>query len=189
MKLFTSLMLSALVLLSSLSLKAQASAAQALRALQEGALVVKLIVPEKHIEALLKQDRKEEAIKVEEAAEAINNALITAFSSNYTYGQLYFVFTPDIYLLADGDPGVLFDRNGNFATAFPKDWLYIELTESPERGIDGFVVRNRNNDAVLKPFPYFITEWDMFHIKKRSFASMIFDWQKKVKKLEQRLKK
>ncbi len=165
----------------------QISAEEAIRTLKEGALVLKLIVPEKKIEMLLKQNKKEEAIKLEEETAALNQELITAFSTAYTYGQLYFVYSSDMHLLVEGDPGVLFDKQGQFATAFPKDWLFIELSDSPELSIDGFVVRDRNNDALTKPFPYFTSQWGAFRLSKKSFYAMLEQWQKRVRKVENRL--
>lgn len=187
MKPFFRFSLILILALSTISAIGQTTPQQALNALQEGALVVKLIIPEKKIEMLLKQNNKEEAIRVEEETTVINQALITAFTSTYTYGQVYFVYSSEMHFIAEGDPGVMFDKNGEFATAYPKDWLYIELSESPERGIDGFVVRDRNSDVVPKPFPYFVSEWDAFHINKKTYPAMIEEWQKQLKKLGKRL--
>jgi hypothetical protein len=165
----------------------QVTANEAIKTLKEGALVVKLIIPEKRIEMLLKQNNKEEAIRLEEATAALNQELITAFSNAYTYGPLYFVYSSDMHLLVEGDPGVLFDKQGEFATAYPKDWLYIELSESPELNIDGFVVRDRNNDALTKPFPYFTSQWGFLRLSKKSFVAMIEEWQNRLRKVENRL--
>jgi len=155
--------------------------------LKEDALVVKLIIPEKRIEMLLKQNKKEEALKLEEETTALNQELITAFSTAYTYGPMYFIYSTNMRVFVEGDPGVLFDKQGEFATAYPKNWLFIELSDSPELNIDGFVVRDRNNDALTKPFPYFTSQWGAFRLSKKSFYAMLEEWQRRLKKLENHL--
>jgi hypothetical protein len=82
--------------------------------------------------------------------------------------------------LADGDPAVLFDKEGKPAHEIPADYLFVELGESLGRSIDGFVVRDRNNDQLAKPFPYFVSQWDFFHIKKITFPRMIEKWEKQL---------
>ena len=165
----------------------QTDAASAIKILKDHALIVKLIIPQKKMEALLNANKKEEMLAVEKETKMRHESLIQAFSTTYTYGKVYFIYTTDMGKLADGDASVLFDTDGNKATSIPESWLFIELSESPERGVNGFIVRDSQHYILAKPFPYFITQWGFLHLSKRTFPEMVADWQNKLIKLDARL--
>jgi hypothetical protein len=158
----------------------QIRAEDAIFDLKEGTLIVKLITQQKKIDMLLKQGKKEEAIACEKEERIQNENLMQAFSASYTFSDLLFIYATDMGKLADGDPSVLFDREGNPAAAIPEKYLFLELGESLGRNIDGFVVRDRNNDQLAKPFPYFVSRWGFLHLSKKSFPSMIGGWEKQL---------
>ena len=166
---------------------AQTEASTAMQQLKEGALIVKLIVPQKKLDALLSSNKKEEMIALEEETKMRHEQIIQAFETTYTFSKVYFILTPDIGKLADGDPTVLFDTKGHSADQIPPSWLYIELSESPKRGIDGFVVRDSEHFVLTKPFPYFVSQWDFLHINKRTYIEMLAIWQKKLEHLASKL--
>ena len=163
---------------------AQTDAKTALTILKEHALVVKLIVPQKKMEALLKANKKEEMLAVERETKMRHENLIQAFSTTYTFGPVYFIYTTNLGKLADGDPSVLFDKNGNSLKQIPTSWLFIELSESPDRGVNGFIVRDSAHYILTKPFPYFISQWGFLHLSTRTFPEMIATWQEKLQALE-----
>jgi hypothetical protein len=162
------------------SSSAQTDAEDAILQLKQGTLIVKLIKQQKKIDMLLKQGKKEEAIAYEKEEKFENESLIQSFSRNYSFSKILFVYNTDMGKLAEGDPTVLFDKDGKSANKIPADYLFVELGESLGRSIDGFVVRDRNNDQLAKPFPYFVSHWDFFHIKKVSFPQMIEKWEKQL---------
>ena len=176
-----------LVLLFPFMTIGQTDAATAIKILKEHALIVKLIVPQKKMEALLKANKKEEMLAVEKETKMRHESLIQAFSATYTYGKVYFIYTTDMGKLANGDASVLFDKDGNKLSSIPESWLYIELGESPERSINGFIVRDSEHYILTKPFPYFTTQWGFMHLSKRTFPEMVTDWQQKLIRLEARL--
>lgn len=168
------------IVLFSTSLLGQTEATEAIYQLKEGTLIVKLIKHQKKIDMLLKQGKKEEAIAHEKEEKKRNESLIQAFSTNYSFSKLLFVYSTDMGKLADGDPTVLFDRDGAPANAIPTNFLFLELGETLNTGVDGFVIRDRHNDQLTQPFPYFVSQWDFLHINKLSFPKMIGKWEKKL---------
>ncbi len=164
----------------SINVSGQTSAQEAILQLKEGTLIVKLIEQQKKIDMLLKAGKKEEAIAFEEEQKRQNENLIQAFSTNYTFSRVLFIYSYNMGKLADGDPSVLFTSEGKGVADVPPIYLFIELSESPEQGVDGFVVRDRNNDHLNKPFPYFVSQYDLFHLSRLSFPKMIKKWEKKL---------
>ena len=175
------------IVLFSTSLLGQTDATEAIYQLKEGTLIVKLIRQQKKIDMLLKQGKKEEAIAYEKEEKKRNESLIQAFSTNYSFSKLLFIYATDMGKLADGDPTVLFDRDGIPANEIPANFLFIELGETLKTGVDGFIVRDRHNDQLTKPFPYFVSEWDFFHLNKLSFPKMIGKWEKKLNQFYSRV--
>ena len=172
-----------LILVLSFNAYAQTEPEVAIKQLKEGALIVKLIVQEKKVEQLLKANKKELALQVQEEEKKQNEAIIQSFSSTYTFSPLYFIYSNDMGKLADGDASVLFDINGQPARKIPDSYIFVEFSESPVRGIDGLLVRDAKSYILNKPFPYFLSEWDFFHINKIPYPTLIAKWQKNTQKL------
>lgn len=170
-----------------LSGTAQTSAEDALNILRNHTLIVKLIVPEKKMEALLKANKKEEMLAVQKETERLHENLIQAFSTTYTFGKVAFIYSTEMYRLAEGDASALFDAQGSPLEKLPTTWLFIELSESPQRSINGFVVRDKEHYVLSPPFPYFVSQWGFLHLSTRSFPSMIIEWQDKLNRFALRL--
>lgn len=164
----------------SLFATAQVDAEEAILQLKDGTLIVKLIKQQKKIDMLLKQGKKEEAIAFEKEEDIRNESLIQSFSANYTFSKLLFIYNTDMGKLADGDPTVLFDKEGKAANEIPAKYLFIELGETLITSNDGFIVRDRNNDVLKKPFPYFTRQRGFLNLFIVPFPKMISNWEKKL---------
>ena len=155
---------------------AQSTSQQAILDLKEGYLVVNLIVPQRKIDALNDKGKTKEAEAVQAQTKKINDSVIDAFSSTYTFSKMLFVYSTDLQAFNGGDASVLFDKAGEAPGQVPTKFLYVEYGETPKRGINGFIVKDKNREIIKKDFfPYFISEYQ----GTDSFAFMVKKLNKK----------
>lgn len=159
---------------------AQKTAEQQIVALKNGVLIVNLIVPQHKIDALNASGKKAEADKMMLDAERTNNNLISAFANYYTFGKVLFVYSFDIEKMTSGDGSVLFDAQNNRQTQVPGSFFVADLSGSPERNMEGLVLKDDTFTVLKKPFPYFISAWEIFHFKRLTEAEMVARLNKKL---------
>lgn len=153
--------------------QAQTDPEQAIIDLKEGTLIVNLIVPTKKIAALRERGNKQASIELQEEIDMQNEAIKLAFTNNYTFGRLLFVYSYNMGALADGDPTVLFNAIGNKQSVMPNNYFFVEFNETTGRNIDGLVMKNRYRDDLKKPFPNFVTHYKPLRLGRRTFKSMV----------------
>lgn len=151
---------------------------KAISQLKEGTLVVNLVAPNKKISLLLKQGKKEEAIKLQEKVDAEHKKLMAAFAAHYTFSNVLFVQSKNMSKIFDKDASVLFDTNSVSQTKIPKNLFFVELTESEKRSLNGFVVSDNMRDRLEKPFPYFVSHYKFLNLSTRSYADMVRELNK-----------
>lgn len=169
-----------------IQLMAQISAETAINQLKNGALIVKLIVPEKKMAILESQGKTTELAELKAETEKVNDSLIAAFSKHYHFSTLYFLYSNNLRAFLSDSAGVLFTKTGEVATQMPKSWLYLSLTELPDVGTDGFVITDAEFNILRKPFPYFVSQYKGLHTSKFAFADMIDIWQGKLERYYQK---
>ncbi len=145
----------------------------AIKSLKNGTLIVNLIHPQRKIEALLQSGYKEDALALEAEVAKENQEIIIAFAENYNFSNLLFVYSYNVGRVADGDATALFSASGNAQSVLPSVYFFVELTESPEKKIKGFLVKDAQRDPLTKPFPYFVAQYEFLHLKKLSYAEMV----------------
>jgi len=176
-----SIFLAVLLSLSAiLNAQGSAEAKEAITLLKGGALIVNLIQPQKKIEALLADGRKEEAMQIQSQAETEHQSLINAFANNYSFSKVLFVYSSDVGRFTEGDPTALFNTDGTNETGMPEHYYYVELTQTVGRGLTGFVVKKPNRDELTKPFPYFVSRYEFFNLKELSFVEMVLKLDAKL---------
>lgn len=152
----------------------------AIQLLKDGALVVNLIHPQKKIEALIKSGQKQEAIDLQAEAEADHQSIILAFTNNYTFSKLLFVHSYDIGRVADGDATALFNTAGNAEAELPKNYFYVEFGLSPEKSLNGLIIKDAARDPLSKPFPYFVSKYEFLGINELSYSEMVMNLNKRL---------
>lgn len=166
------LLLLCLAIVQSSFAQSNIDATVAIKELKNGAIVVNLIHPTKKIEALLASGRKEESIALQESVMQDHKDLINAFTQNYSFSKLLFVYSTDMGKLADGDASVLFSASGNAQSSLPETIYFVELAKTEEQSLNGLVVKDKNRDPLAKPFPYFVSQYAFLRIKKRTYNDM-----------------
>lgn len=169
-----------ILLLISFQSIAQKSNKQQIKDLHDGILFVNLIVPSYKIEALEGNGQKAEAQKVAAEANAINQKIIDAFAKNYSFSKVYYVYSYDTEKLAAGDGSVAFDKDNNKLTAVPSTFFVADFSGSPERDMEGLVLKDHNFTALQKPIPYFVSAWDFFHLKKLPESEIVARFNSKL---------
>ncbi len=151
----------------------------AIAEIKEGTLIVNLIWPTKKIELLLKSGKKEESLALEKSIKQEHQQIINAFAANYHFGKVLFVRSTNLGDLADNNPTVLFSASGNSQSSMPNHYYLVEFSTTDGRSLTGFVVRDHLRDPLAKPFPYFVSYYKMFGLKKRSFVEMTIELDKR----------
>ena len=158
------------------TINAQTPGKQAIIDLKEGYLIVKLCVPESRIKTLQKAGKSEEATTLKRQSEQINDSLITAFNTTYTFSNYLFLKSTDIAGFNKRDVSVLFDSTGSSPEVFPEKYLFIEFGETDNRKVDGLIVKDRNFNPITDDyFPHFMS----VYFGVTSFSDMIEKLQDK----------
>ena len=162
------------------SLQAQSSSQQAIIDLKEGYLIVNLIVPQHKIDALIEKGKEQEASELTAETKVINDSVVDAFKSKYTFSKMLFIYSIDLKKFRNGDPSVLFDLNDSARTKMPEKYLFVEYGETPKRNINGLIVKDKNREIIKKDyFPYFISEYygaDSFEFMVNKLNKKFFEY-------------
>lgn len=167
-------------LISQTTLFAQVSPEVAIELLKNGAVVVNLIYPQKTFDSLIKNGRKEEAMALDAKTKEEHTELIDAFRYSFTFCQVLFVSSNDLGTLAGGDYSVLYDADNNPAPTMPSFFIFAEMGNSPNLGIEGLLARYDNRDYIPTPFPAFVKTWGFLHIKRKAKSTLISEWNEQL---------
>jgi hypothetical protein len=174
------IVLISLLLLPPFHATAQSSkemAAEHLKNLEKGALLVRLPTEQYKLQALIDAGKQAEAKKAARRLKVNNRAVYTAFKGGYNYSKVYF-----FYSLSSDDI-----KNRNFRGNLLNEQLepdpnivpaeehfYIaEFTVIEPIGLSALAIMDLTLNYIEKPFPYYVKEYDIIPIFKRNRLSTV----------------
>ena len=176
-------------------------AANQIKELKNGVLLVRLRTQENAIKSLEKAKNQAGADKIRMQQAHANKRLINAFQSNFTFCPVYFFYSWDTEKVMNGNiSGILLDHNLNYDPnlILPDKPFYIaELTnveqERPdpndltssnnsEASFPALVIRDSTFNQLADPFPYFVKVRQSFPPKKRTEPEIVSIMEKRLRK-------
>ena len=165
-------------------------AKQAIIALHEGALVVRLKTKRNKIEKLQEslasdqlseKDRKrltKELQSTIEENEKYNTELIAAFNNNYKFSAVYFMYdTSSVTLKIGGKSGFLLNKELKVdpQITITQDSFFVvyngELDATNSPGIEALIVMDSRFEVLPSPFPYYVKSNSFWLMLGRIFSS------------------
>lgn len=141
-----------------------------IRKLRENGLVVILRTSSSRLEKLRFLSRNQQLSEVqrqilqsrvqeiEQENEIINQSLIKAFSANYYFSDVHFIYDSSLTQLKNGvQQGIFVNKNGKIDTSIElntEDYFICNYTlASKSKEIEGLVIYNSKMEKVKEPFP------------------------------------
>jgi hypothetical protein len=162
-------------------------AANQIKELKKGILLVRLRTQENAIKSLEKANNKAGAEKIRAQQAQANKQLINAFQANFTFCPVYFFYSSETENVKNGNTnGIFLDNNLNFDANIKlpeKSFFIAEVTnveqERPdpndlnsnnnsEASFPALVMRDSLFNQLADPFPYFVKLRQSFPPRKRT---------------------
>lgn len=159
------------------------SAQRDLKRLKNGALLVRLQENSRTIEALKKAGKNERAEEYRKKQYRENRATLLSFRETFDFCPVYFFYASDSDSIRYGKlEGVLFDVNREQVPAakVPRHYFTGEFAETPNLGIDGFIIMDRFMIPLEEPFPFYQREHAFLGLVTYSKAQILERLDKKL---------
>lgn len=150
-----------------------------LQTLSYGTLIVRLKDKSHQINLLRASNKAEEAAQLEEETNALNQEIMNAFHSFYTYGSVYFMKPDDSQKLIDGNwEDILMNENGSVVSVAPMQYMIADFNRDNAQSLLGLNIQEWNPNTEswehpASPFPSFTAAYSTFSREERSFAQMV----------------
>jgi hypothetical protein len=176
-------------------------AANQIKNLKNGVLLVRLRTQENAIKSLEKANNKAGADKIRSQQLQVNKLLTNAFQKNFTFCPVYFFYSWDTETVKNGTTsGVFLDSNLNLDSNLKlpeKPFFIAEITNvEPERqdpnnqnsgynseaAFPALVMRDSTFTQLAAPFPFFVKVRQSFPPRKRTESELVTMLDQKLQK-------
>ena len=163
------------------SFRSPATAEEFVQQLRNSALLVRLQDKSVSISTLNEKGMQKEAAALAEEQRRENREILLSFSQTFDFCPVYFFYAKDSEAVRKGNlEGVVFNYNLEVVKPEFEKFYTAEFAETPDLGIDGFIVKNQNLLALDNDFPFFERRYVFFNLIERSKAEMIEAYNSKL---------